>query len=70
MPDGSVRLFSGFRLLWLIAEELQVERGYSLARLVELAVQETEHSGVSFETAFPAVIAYMDRHLLRGKPIP
>jgi hypothetical protein len=65
MPDGTVRAFTGLRLMWMVFDQLISVRGYTPARLVAFAVEETQLTGVPFETAFPGVLAYLDRHLLR-----
>ncbi len=69
MPDGSSLPFTAFRLIWLHFEDLIRLLGYTPERIVELAVQETQATGVDFQTAFPAVVAYMESHLLR-RPAP
>lgn len=69
MPDGSISPFTTFRLIWLHFEDLTRLLGYTPERIVELAIQETEATGVDFETAFPAVVGYMESHLLRRRAL-
>lgn len=68
LPDGIKRPFTGYKLMWSIHDDLVWLGGYSPKQLIGWAVQETELSGVSFEKTFPAIIAYVDKHVrnLRG----
>lgn len=67
MPDGSVRQITGFKLMWrgfdfLTATPFYKPKPYyTEARLVELAVINSEETGYSFEKTFPNVVAYVNK---------
>jgi len=63
LPDGRVLPFTDFRVTWEAFDELIVVHGYSEAQLLTWALQEAELSGEPFEVTFPAVVAYVDRHV-------
>jgi hypothetical protein len=63
LPNGITRPFTGLKLLWRLYDDLTNIHGYSSAQLLKWAVQETQATGVSFDIAFPSIVAYVDRHV-------
>jgi len=63
MPDGSMRPFTGSRILWETVDLLTLLTGYSCTQLVEFALEESAMNGVSFERAFPGVVGYLESRL-------
>jgi hypothetical protein len=69
MPDGSTRLFTGFRLMWRSFDYLTVAGGYTEKELTLLALVNAEEMGYTFEQSFPSVLAYIHRHVRKMQGI-
>lgn len=58
MPDGSVKHFRSFKMVWEAMDYLILTGGYDRARLVEIALMGCEEMGYSFEESFPDTVYY------------
>lgn len=65
-PDGTMRPFTNTKLMWETVDSLILIAGYSYANLVEFALDECELNNVSFDRAFPGVVAYLDGQLRKS----
>jgi hypothetical protein len=63
MPDGSFRPVTEFKLTWEIYDRLLFISDYTPAWFVEMALEESEISGRSFEEMFSVCVAYVDDKL-------
>ncbi|MEE9398550.1 MAG: hypothetical protein V3V31_16245 [Methylococcales bacterium] len=69
MPDGSVRSFTGFKLMWYSFDYLTIAGNYTKNELVALAIRNAEKMGYSFEDSFPNVLAYIHQHVRKAQGI-
>jgi len=69
MPDGTIKPFTGFKLMWRAVDYLIITAGYSRAELADLAIKNAKEMGYSFEDSFPNVVAYVHREIKKKQGI-
>ena len=69
MPDGSMRPFTGFRLMWESYDFLILCGNYTGKELVDLAIHNSKAMSYSFEESFPALLSYIHRHVRKASGI-
>ena len=66
LPDGSVQVVTGMKLLWQSVDCIVDTYTYTLAELVELTQKNQMKQNISFEESFSRVVSYIHRRM-RGE---
>jgi hypothetical protein len=69
MPDGTLKPFTGFKLMWHSYDYLAISGKWPRNRLVELAIKNSEEVGSTFEDSFPTTLAYLHQDLRKKQGI-
>lgn len=67
-PDGSLRPVTAFSLLWEAFDYLVYTDRFTAARLIELCLENSQQTDLSFEDSFTNGVAYLaDRELKKDR---